>query len=157
VTVRSRVAATQRETEGQLFNKILIAIDASSHASRALVAGAEIANRFDAYVVVLHACPEMREEARLPSSGKVVQRLEENAQRMLGQARHTLWKQGVAGVELVCLPQKPVPAILRTSFDRQIDLIVMGSRGLGTMSSALLGGVSGRVAQRARCAVLLVR
>jgi nucleotide-binding universal stress UspA family protein len=132
-------------------------VDASGHAGRALVAGAEIANRFDAVVVVLHACPEIREEARLPGSTKVVQRLEENAQRILHKARHTLWKQGVGGVELICLPRKPVPAILRTSLEQRVDLIVMGSRGLGTVSSTLLGGVSARVAQRARCAVLLVR
>jgi nucleotide-binding universal stress UspA family protein len=140
-----------------VLKKILIAVDSSEHANRAVLLGAEIASRFEAAVVVVHACPQVREEARLPGSGKVVQRLEENAQRVLAQARHVLWQHGVGSAELVYLTIRPVPAILRTCREHEVDLIVMGTRGLGAVSSAVLGGVSLRVARRAPCPVLLVR
>jgi len=37
------------------------------------------------------------------------------------------------------------------------DLNVMGTRGLGQLSGLLLGGVSQKVVQHAKCPVLLVR
>ncbi len=47
--------------------------------------------------------------------------------------------------------------ILRFADQHDTDLIVMGSRGLGTFKSLLLGSVSDRVANHANCPVLVVR
>lgn len=47
-------------------------------------------------------------------------------------------------------------AILKVADTRQNDLIVMGSRGLGTLSGILLGSQSMKVLHHAPCPVLVV-
>jgi len=47
--------------------------------------------------------------------------------------------------------------IIEYAKQHQVDLIVCGSRGLGTVTSMLLGSVSRRLAHHAPCSVLVVR
>ncbi|WP_166348584.1 universal stress protein [Phytoactinopolyspora limicola] len=54
--------------------------------------------------------------------------------------------------ELVVQP--PVMALLAAA--KEADLVVLGSRGLGTVGSAFLGSVSTRVASRADCPTIVV-
>ena len=51
----------------------------------------------------------------------------------------------------------PVDEIVHTAMEVRADLIVMGSRGLGTVRSLLLGSASERVLHHAHCPVLIVR
>ena len=51
----------------------------------------------------------------------------------------------------------PADVICRRARELDADLIVVGSRGLGTLDRFLLGSVSAAVAQRAPCSVLVVR
>ena len=51
----------------------------------------------------------------------------------------------------------PAAEILAAGEDRNTDLIVTGSRGLGTLERLLLGSVARNVLVHARCSVLIVR
>ncbi|MEO8326445.1 MAG: universal stress protein [Nitrospirota bacterium] len=51
----------------------------------------------------------------------------------------------------------PASAILSMAQHESMELIIMGSRGLGTIKEHLLGSVSHRVATHASCHVLLVK
>jgi nucleotide-binding universal stress UspA family protein len=51
---------------------------------------------------------------------------------------------------------RPAETILRTAKAREIDLIVMGVRGHGTLSGILPGSQSMKVLQHANCPVLVV-
>ncbi len=52
---------------------------------------------------------------------------------------------------------RPDKEIVRLSEDLEAGTIVIGSRGLGTMSRALMGGVSDSVVKHAHCPVFVVR
>jgi nucleotide-binding universal stress UspA family protein len=52
---------------------------------------------------------------------------------------------------------RPADIIVQTAVDDQVDLIVMGSRGLGGVKQLFLGSVSDRVADEASCPVLIVK
>jgi nucleotide-binding universal stress UspA family protein len=48
-------------------------------------------------------------------------------------------------------------AIISSASIRKVDLIVMGSRGMGSLKGLVFGSVSNKVSQYAPCAVLVVR
>ena len=52
---------------------------------------------------------------------------------------------------------KPANEIINYSKKEHIDLIVVGSRGLGNISKLFLGSVSNRLANHAKCSVLIVK
>lgn len=60
-------------------------------------------------------------------------------------------------VEYVIAQGHPVYAILKHSEERQCDLIVMGSRGLGPIREFFLGSVSHNVVQNSKIPVLVVK
>lgn len=67
-----------------------------------------------------------------------------------------LWPR-VATVDLSVALGSPAPEILRCADATDTDLLVVGARGLGTMSRLLLGSVSESVLRHASCPVLVVR
>lgn len=52
---------------------------------------------------------------------------------------------------------RPASEIVAAAEDQPTDLLVIGSRGRGSIASMLLGSVSAEVAERAHCPVLVVR
>jgi nucleotide-binding universal stress UspA family protein len=64
-----------------------------------------------------------------------------------------------AGVDILVevLEGPPANAILNVADVRQCDLIIVGSRGHGSLASLLLGSVSHRVLSHARVPVMVVR
>jgi nucleotide-binding universal stress UspA family protein len=70
-------------------------------------------------------------------------------------ARRALRALGAGlGTEAVVLEGDPVECLTEASAD--LDLLVVGSRRYGPVRSALLGGVSGPLTERAQCPVLVV-
>jgi nucleotide-binding universal stress UspA family protein len=51
----------------------------------------------------------------------------------------------------------PADEILRNAERRKVDLIVMGSRGLGKFSRVILGSVSTKVLSNAKCTCITVK
>ncbi len=51
----------------------------------------------------------------------------------------------------------PATEILRVAEEKEIDLLVMGSRGLTGIAHVLFGSTADRVVRRATCSVLAVR
>jgi nucleotide-binding universal stress UspA family protein len=142
-----------------MFRTILIAVDSSEASDRAVMVGGEIANRFDSRVIVVYANPQARaaREGKLPGYDALLAEYGRQADRILAKVRHRLWRQGVGGVELIFELDRPVSGILRVANQYAVELVVMGSRGLGDVGSMVMGSVSTRVAHRAGCPVLIVR
>lgn len=64
--------------------------------------------------------------------------------------------EGLA-VDTVILSGDPGPAVCRLAAEREVDALVLGSRGLGAIRRALLGSVSTYVSANAPCPVVIVR
>jgi len=63
----------------------------------------------------------------------------------------------VKRVEMAMPTGMPTDEVSRAADDPEIDLVVLGARGLGAVRRLLLGSVSERVLRRAACPVLVVR
>ena len=50
----------------------------------------------------------------------------------------------------------PVDELARIAADREVDLVVVGNRGLNSLAGRLLGSVPANISHRATCDVLIV-
>jgi len=170
-----------------MLTTILVPTDGSDHAGKALTLAADIAGKYGAKVVLLHVLLRGEPEADLrrmaevehlierpkspppgPSrdplamssspepglSGLVLERI---GRQILDSAERQLAEAGVAEVTTRIADGDPARMILDCADEVGASLIVMGSRGLGTLKGLLLGSVSQKVSQLAPCACMTVR
>ena len=139
-----------------MFTKILLATDGSSHAKEALKYACDLALRDGAQVIVVHAFAPVPSYLGEPWGDQAIGRHVAEGHRIAELAAEQLREAGV-DLKVEVLEGPPADAILRVADVRQCDLIVMGSRGHGTLASLLLGSVSQHVAAHARVPVMIVQ
>jgi len=66
-------------------------------------------------------------------------------------------KAGASKVKSVALEGDPAKVILNVIVEQKIDLVVLGSRGLGTLKGLLLGSVSSKVNHLSDCCCITVK
>ncbi len=139
-----------------MFERILLATDGSDHSKEALKYAQALAVRDDTQVIVVHAFRSASPYLEGETRDNLIARYVAEGRAVAREAVEELEKVGVdTMVELLEGP--PTNAILRVVEARQPDLIVMGSRGHGELSSLLLGSVSHRVLAHTDIPVLVVR
>jgi nucleotide-binding universal stress UspA family protein len=77
--------------------------------------------------------------------------------RIVADAAEAARSKGVTHVSTAVEAGDPAGVILRQAESFGADLLVVGSRGLGNIAGILLGSVSHKVANAAKCSVLIVK
>lgn len=122
--------------------KILVGTDGSEHSEKAFMEAINIARRFSGFVKVI----------------TVYRRgMDKEAEKILGEAEQHLKKEKIDYNLSSILGSNPSRALVNTARHENFDLIVVGSRGLGSAASILLGSVSKQVVSKAHCDVLVVK
>lgn len=138
-----------------MFNRILVATDGSQNAENAVRHAAEIARMAEAEeVLILHVCTACTADLD-PDEQNL-----ETANRIVGDAGRPMTESGLSVrtlVETGYPPESVGNAIIDTSRDNDIELIVLGSRGLTEFKGMMLGSVSSKVVHGADCPVLVVK
>jgi len=135
---------------------VACACDATPEARRALALAEDIARRSGARLDVIRVLgPPRALDASLrldPAAAAVVRR----ARELPAEELHRLVGELDARVhpQAVLLYGEPAKELVRASFSA--SLMVVGSRGYGPLRGVLLGAVSGRLAGRATCPVIVV-
>jgi nucleotide-binding universal stress UspA family protein len=141
---------------------ILLATDGSEEAKLATQAATELSSETGSEVHLVYVLPapaqlighhllsgEARESALAGAERDAETFLKEQAEQIRsngGKVAETHFRSG-----------DPDKEILRTAESIGVGLIVIGSRGLGALSRALMGSVSDSVVRHAHCPVLIVR
>jgi nucleotide-binding universal stress UspA family protein len=140
-----------------MFNHILLGVDGSEHALHAAKKAGDLARNMKTkilrIVVAFEAIPPYLGEPNMQTaiSARMVE-----AEKILEKARGVIGEiPGEIHTEI--LEGSPAEKILGVAKTRDVDLIVMGSRGLGRLAGALLGSQSQKVVQHAQCPILIVR
>jgi nucleotide-binding universal stress UspA family protein len=142
-----------------MFNRILIAFDASAHAEQALAEAVELAQKINAELTVLTVAPEVHDMtlgyvAPPADFDGVREQIEEGVQTVLDTAVESV--PGELPVRKVLRRGDAAREIVDEARDGSHDLIVMGSRGRGDFRSLLLGSVSHNVLHSSPVPVLVV-
>ncbi len=147
-----------------LFNGVLVAVDGSEAGDRALETGAKLAAGQDEPLYLLYVIRDMQFPQALSRMAEV-ERLSGTrsdvlnfvAEKLLKDAKAAARKLGAKRVETFSREGDPATQIAAAADEKGAGLIVMGTRGLGTVSGALLGSVSRKVSNLASQHVLIVR
>ena len=138
------------------MRQIVIATDGSDAAGHALQQGFSLAAAVGAHVAVIHVKHSPSTVLGAPYYDNVVVEASRQAQAILADARLHASRYGIeADYEVV--GGEPAAAIVDFARARDADLIVVGSRGLGRVSGAILGSVSRAVVQHADRPVLVAK
>lgn len=143
-----------------MFNKLLVPIDGSESSDRALDKAIKLGKEFGSEIYVLSVTPEvnmMRFTASTSQYDATVNQesinitmniLDEAKERFAGYPfpNHFNYVVGDAARE-----------ILNYVKDQDINLIVMGNRGMGAFSRTILGSVSNKVVNSSPVSVLVVK
>lgn len=139
-----------------MFKNILLAVDGSPHAERAAAVVAEIARCDQSDLTVLVAYDPLPGYLGEPHLQAAIHARINEAESILQKTLDIIGDTG-RPIHTDVLEGPAAEAILNVANTRHVDLIVMGSRGLGRLAGLLLGSQSQKVVSHATCPVLIVR
>lgn len=147
-----------------MINRILVPTDGSSASDRAVALAAELAVKHGASLYLLNVIrdmqlpPELKKMAKVENIGQARQDvLEFVAEKVIGDAERRAKRKGVKAVRKATGQGDPASTISKYAQRNKIDLVVMGTRGLGSVKGMLLGSVSRKVANVCNVNLLIVR
>ncbi|MCK8462436.1 universal stress protein [Aliiroseovarius sp. S1339] len=175
-----------------MIDKILLAVDGSQNAQRAVDLAAELAGKLNANMFIVHVTMRGRPAEELVHMAEVEHLVKEvqtvispgiayvtgshpeflggsrtdprteNIISVLGEqivarAKKRCAERGVNNAKTSVRAGDYAEEILGAANEFNVDMIVIGSRGLGVLKSTVLGSVSQKVLHNADCSVLTVR
>ena len=82
--------------------------------------------------------------------------LTKKAQEMLDSAKESCEKQGIQFASKI-LDGSPASKIAEFAEEEKVDLVIVGSRGLGGIKEAILGSVANSIVHKSKVSVLVVK
>ena len=122
--------------------KILVGVDGSDYSTWALMEAISIAKKFSGHVKVITVYKRGHKDEATKTQIK---------------AKHLLEEEKIDSSISAILGSNSSRALVDMAENENFDLIVVGSRGLGSAASFLLGSVSKKVVSKASCDVLVVK
>lgn len=135
--------------------RLLVAVDGSVHGEKALRKAAMIASSAPSYEVAV-VCVVEEQEFKSLLAETDMKEMETRAKNVLQDSLRILSSEGVSATGHL-LHGPPVARILEFAEVFRPDLIVTGSRGMGTTRGSSIGSVSSSLSRRANTSVLIVR
>jgi nucleotide-binding universal stress UspA family protein len=160
-----------------MYEKIIVATDGSSCGNRAVMAAADLAQKYGASLTVLHvlmhgsppdSLKHMAEVEHLvdahPNAAIAFESMPAMAMSSSRMAQGRIDHQVIEAIgrkvverAVDAVKDAGVEQIIKLAREQGADLIVLGTRGLSNFKRILMGSISQKVAQLADCACLVVR
>ena len=140
------------------FAKILVPLDQSENATRALEYALKLAKLAESEITLLCVVNTISYTAEsYVSAGQLEDLLEESARNYLEDLVKRAEKEHGMKLKTMVKRGQPVSVIVDTAQEEHMDLIVIGSRGLGGFKEMLFGSVSHGVTSHANVPVMIVK
>ena len=139
------------------YSTIVVGTDGSDSSMLAVERAATIAGVFNAHLIIGCAYYESEEEAsKTLRKDSIVVLGDDPAQRNLDKAAEAARKAGATNITTEIKPGTPVEALMSIVTAHDADLLVVGNRGINTLTGRLLGSVPADVARQSHCDVMIV-
>ncbi len=152
------------EDRSASLDRILVAVDGSENAGRAVHLAIEFARHFGSTMIVLSV---YKHTSQMESSLSLVRTrtvptppdevMHDLAEEAVEWAAQRFAEAGVEEVETMIRRGPPARTIVQTAKQQDVDAIVLGTRGLGDVEGFFLGSVSHKVNALADCTCITVR
>jgi len=129
------------------MSRILIAVSSPWASERVVEPLADLARRIDAEVLVVHVSR--------PSGGQMREQEQADGESAIRVLREQLEQRGVVVQTLLMFSDDIARAILNTSIEREVTLIVLGLTGKNVFARLLAGNVPVELIKNTRIPVLL--
>lgn len=139
-----------------MYKKILLATDGSEHSKRAAENAIHIAKCSSGSTIELVYVVDADQAKSDVLSNWNSADLNDSRKERMKDVEKKAKEAGVA-YEIKILHGEPGPTIVEHVNNNEIDIVVIGSRGLNVLQEFVLGSVSHKVAKRANCPVLIVK
>ena len=144
---------------------ILAPVDFSPHSETALVSAAELADKLDSDLVILHVVHDLNEAPgyySVKGRDKQLRRMEDVAAEMLEEFVSRMQKEhaGLSAIQqatTMLVVGLPVNRILESAKKVHARMIVMGSQGRTGLARAMLGSKAEQVVRLASIPVMIVK
>ncbi|HBI04250.1 MAG TPA: universal stress protein [Paenibacillaceae bacterium] len=148
-----------------MFRNMVVTLDGSELSKKAMEAAIQLAAEQKSVLYFLHVVKEVVVPPYVMGEMAYSNRdydtelnniLYKEGEELLRRAKEQAKEKGVTS-RIVMLKGDPAVEIIDFIKDHDIQLVVMGSRGLGAFKEMMLGSVSHKVAQIAPCPVMIVK
>lgn len=140
------------------YKKLLIPVDGSETSRRALARAIELSRLCQSQLMILYVADlnkQLSSLERISTGGFITSDLKDEGYQVLTdivrEVPPEIMVKPIVGIGA------PVEVITELAKTLEIDLIIMGCRGLSTFKQLVMGSVSQGVLQHAECAVMTVR
>ena len=147
-----------------MLKNILVAIDGSEASTNALELAIELSKKFGAGLHLMHVVREMQVPLNpgLMQAYEKVERqrhdlLKSAGEQLLNQSKRVAESKGITALQTNIGSGDPASAIVKYADKNQMDLIVIGSRGLGQVERLLMGSVSRKLSNMTKVNCLIVK
>ncbi|MBU9721126.1 MULTISPECIES: universal stress protein [Bacillaceae] len=140
------------------YKTILVAVDGSDEARRALKRAIMLATEHGAKLLIVHVVDTRTFPSVEHYDRMIFTEAEKYAEELLTEYKEQAIDEGVTDVTMIIDYGSPKVKIIKdVAKTHVVDLIVTGATGLNAVERFLIGSVSEYIARHARCDVLIVR
>ncbi|MDO4911616.1 MAG: universal stress protein [Corynebacterium sp.] len=139
------------------MKKIVVGTDGSKSSALAVERAATLAAALDSELIIGSAFYESREAAQMALRRDSVSVIgQDHADSNLAEAVELAKSFGATKVSTMVRQGTPVHALMEIVNEVKADLLVVGNRGINSLTGRLLGAVPTEVARQSHCDVMIV-
>ncbi|MEI8137727.1 MAG: universal stress protein [Bacteroidota bacterium] len=140
------------------MKNILVPTDFSKNADNALYYAIELAKKENAKLILLHAYNIKYESGAVPYSliAEETAGLKKESNKQLKESCLKITHAGKIKYESLSIEGFTVDVILNISKEKEIDMVVMGTKGATGFSNVIFGSNTAKIIEKAKCPIIAV-
>ncbi|EEM18522.1 universal stress protein [Bacillus pseudomycoides] len=140
-----------------MYKQIILACDGSEHAIRAAKHAVHISTLSkEVTVEVVYVVDSRAAKSDIIQGQTNIETISASRKDRLKEIEILLQQEGVS-YKITILHGDPGNTLVQYVNTGDIDLVIVGSRGLNTLQEMVLGSVSHKIAKRVKCPVMIVK